>query len=204
MTHPVLLRNHAWAADREAEDPQFFARAAAVHAPHTLYLGCCDARVPANIVTATGIGEMFVHRNIANQARRLDPGFAASLEYAVRALGVTEIAVCGHHQCGGVRAALTGGAPDAVEGWLEPLRLLARIHQDELSPLPLDHQVDRLVRINVEEQIDALAQHPVVRGAWDEGRRLVLHGWVYDLHSGRLEEVARVEGPAEEAVRKTA
>ena len=194
--HPLLYRNHAWAADREADDPGFFERISSIHAPHTLYIGCSDARVPANLVTDTGIGEMFVHRNIANQARSGDPALSASLQYAVEVLGVRDIVVCGHEGCGGVRASVTGGAPPAVEAWLEPLRLLARVHRGELQGLPEDEQVDRLVALNVLEQIDALCRHPVVQQAWSAGSPLVVHGWVYALRNGRLKEVVRIDGPA--------
>lgn len=194
MTHPLLSRNHAWAAEREADDPGYFVRNAAVHAPHTLYIGCSDARVPANILTDTHIGEMFVHRNIANQARPFDPSFAASLQYAVEVLGVTDIVVCGHQECGGVQASLTGGAPATVDAWLEPVKLLARVHRHELAGLDEHERVHRLVHLNVEEQIEALTRHPVVTAAWARGQRLVLHGWVYALKSGRLEEIVRVEG----------
>lgn len=194
MTHPLLTRNRAWAAEREADDPGYFERNAQVHAPHTLYIGCSDARVPANIVTDTHIGEMFVHRNIANQARPFDPCFGASLQYAVEVLGVTDIVVCGHQECGGVKASLTGGAPGTVDAWLEPIKLIARVHRHELDHLGEHERVHRLVHLNVEEQVEALSRNPVVTAAWERGQRLVLHGWVYSLKSGQLDEVVRVEG----------
>jgi carbonic anhydrase len=200
--HPLLQRNQAWAAGVHAEDPSFFEKAAAVHAPHTLYIGCCDARVPADVVTDTQIGEMFVHRNIANQVQPADPSLGATLQYAVEVLGVTDIVVCGHQECGGVRAALTGQAPSSVDGWLNPLRLLARVHSAELEALPESERLDRLVHLNVREQVDTLSRHPVVKAAWAAGRPLVVHGWVYTLRNGHLHEVVRKDVPQEIAAAK--
>lgn len=200
--HPLLQRNRAWADGITAGDPAYFEKIASVHAPHTLYIGCSDARVPADVVTDTRIGEMFVHRNIANQVQPADPSLSATLQYAVDVLGVVNIVVCGHEECGGVRAALTGQAPAAVDGWLNPLRLLARVHAAELDELDEHERWHRLVRLNVEEQVATLARHPVVTGAWRSGRKLVVHGWVYTLRSGHLQEVVRRDGTAEVAEAK--
>ncbi len=200
--HPLLQRNRAWAAQASAGDPAYFEKLASVHAPHTLYIGCSDARVPANVVTATQIGEMFVHRNIANQVQPGDPSLNATLQYAIDVLGVTDIVVCGHQGCGGVKAALTGEAPDAVGGWLNPLRLLARVHAAEIEGLPEDERWERLVRLNVEEQVATLSRHPVVTAAWRSGRKLAVHGWVYTLRSGHLQEVVLKDGRNEVAEAK--
>lgn len=192
----LLERNRKWAAERTAEDPGFFARVAAEHKPRAFYIGCSDARVPANILTGTDVGELFVHRNVANQVHATDASLSAGLQYAIEALGVTEVIVVGHHQCGGVRAALAAPhAPSHVEAWISPLRMLARLHRSELEGLDADAQADKLVALNVIEQVRTLSRHPSVRQAWEEGRELRIHGVVFALEVGRLVPVIEVDGP---------
>jgi len=191
----LLERNRKWSKERTENDPQFFARKAGSHAPSAMWVGCCDARVPADQLTGTDVGELFVHRNIANQVSAADASLAAGLQYAIEVLGVHDVIVCGHEGCGGVRASLSAEAPPSVEAWIAPLRLLARLHGAELSALATDAAVDRLVGLNVVEQVSTLARHPSVRAAWAAGKTLRLHGWVYDLPTGLLEARVRVEGP---------
>lgn len=197
----MLDRNARWAADRKAVDPGFFHRAAQEHRPKAIFVGCSDARVPCNLVTDTEVGELFVHRNVANQVSPTDVSLSAGLQYAIDALQVEEIIVCGHHNCGGVRAALALEAGQElhlphVEAWVGPIRLLARLHRDDLEPLDEDARVDRLVEFNVAEQVRTLAGHPSVRAAWAAGRRLRVHGWVYDLPTGLLRSHVVLDGPA--------
>lgn len=192
MTYETLLENNRrWVDDTLARDPNYFRDLAAVHRPRFLWIGCSDARVPANVVTGTSAGEMFVHRNIANQVMPTDPNLLAVLQYAVEALGVRDVIVCGHQGCGGVQAALDGGAPPPhVDGWLGSLRMVVRLHEDELAAIadPVA-RARRLVELNVREQIHNLARTPVVQAAWAEGKELRLHGVVYRLEEGRLRDI---------------
>lgn len=196
----LLERNRRWSEKKTAEDPEFFARVAGEHTPKVLFLCCSDARVPVNLVTDTDLGEIFVHRNVSNQVNPTDASLSAGLQYAVEVLGVTDVVVCGHHGCGGVRAALDPDLPHHlhhVESWIGPLRMLARLHKHELDELDVDAQVDRLVDLNVAEQVAVLARHPSVRAAWRRGQRLRVHGWVYDLPTGVLQPRVRLDGPEE-------
>ena len=186
----LLLRNRTWVDERIAEDHGWFARQAARHEPHFLWIGCSDARVPANVITRTEAGEMFVHRNIANQVVPTDPNFLAVLHYAVEVLGVRDVIVCGHEGCGGVKAAMGQTTLPAVDHWLERIRTLRRLHAAELAALPDDDaRYRRLVSLNVMEQVATLSRLPVVRDAWARGAELSLHGVVYDIADGVLRDL---------------
>ncbi len=187
----LLEKNRRWVEDTVAREPDYFRELAAVHKPHFLWIGCSDARVPANVVTGTSAGEMFVHRNIANQVMPTDQNMLAVLQYAVEALGVRDVIVCGHQGCGGVKAALAGNAPPPhVDGWLGNLRMVVRLHEEELAAIAdEDARTRRLVELNVIEQIHNLARTPVVQAAWADGRELRLHGVVYRLDEGRLRDL---------------
>jgi carbonic anhydrase len=190
----LLQRNRVWASARSASEPAFFERNAGRHTPSAMYIGCCDARVPADHVTGADVGELFVHRNVANQVVPSDVSLAAGLQYAIDVLGVQDVIVCGHHACGGVRASLGADAPPYVEAWIGSLRLLARVHAAELAGLAPDEAADRLVELNVREQIRNLSRHPSIRRAWAEERPLRLHGWVYQMSSGLLRPLVEVDG----------
>lgn len=192
MDYQTLLRNNRrWVEETTAHEPGFFRDLASTHEPHFLWIGCSDARVPANVVTGTSAGEMFVHRNIANQVMPTDGNVLAVLQYAVEALGVKDIIVCGHQNCGGVKAALAGQAPPPhVDGWLSNLRMVVRLHEEELRAIAdEDARVQRLVELNVIEQVHNLSRTPVVQQAWAEGRELRIHGWVYRLDEGLLRDL---------------
>ena len=183
----LIENNRAWVNERLRDDPQYFKRLASKHEPHFLWIGCSDARVPANVVTGSDSGEMFVHRNIANQVHPTDANLAAVVQYAVEALKVQDIIVVGHEDCGGCRAALGPEAPPAVEHWISQVRMIARLHADELKAIPeMRERVARLVRLNVVEQVHNLARLPVVQSAWARGMELRLHGWEYDVSDGLL------------------
>lgn len=186
----ILDRNRTWVADRTAEDPHFFARLAAEHKPQFLFIGCSDARVPANVITQTAAGEMFVHRNIANLVVPTDTNLLAVLQYAVEVLRVKDVIVCGHEGCGGVRAALGPAAPPLVENWVANIRAVARLHDEELSEIEdADRRFVRLVELNVREQVYNLSRTPVVQAAWAAGAVLRLHGVVYRLEQGLLRDL---------------
>jgi len=198
ITHiEALQRNRAWVAETLQRDPDFFEELAKEHKPRFLWIGCSDARVPANVITQTPSGEMFVHRNIANQVVPTCANLLAVLEYAVDALGVRDIIVCGHSGCGGVKAALETGDADThlpyghVDQWIANIRTVMRLHADELDALrgEPERRYERLVELNVAEQVHNLARTSVVREAWKRGAGLRLHGWVYTLREGVLRDL---------------
>ena len=189
-----LERNRAWVAERVAADPLYFRRQAGQHRPDCLFIGCSDARVPVNVITGTEVGELFVHRNIANMIVATDVNLLAVVEYAVKVLGVHDIIVCGHEECGGVKAALGPEAPPHVESWLANIRTVARLHDDELARIAdPDDRARRLVELIVREQLYNLSRLPVIRSAMQDGRELRLHGWVYSLTDGLLRGLRTID-----------
>ncbi len=193
----LFHRNRAWAARCVAADPGFFARLRSIQRPDLLWIGCSDSRVPANEIVGLAPGELFVHRNVANLVPVTDVNAMAVIEYAVSALGVRHIIVCGHYGCGGVRAALEGHQPGAVALWLQPLRNLADERRDELDGLPSDQaRWDRLCELNVAAQVHAVARSEVVESALERGVPLAVHGWIYDLGDGLLRDLEVTVGLA--------
>lgn len=193
----VFRRNRAWAEERLASDPAYFSRLCHVQNPDLLWVGCSDSRVPANVITGLEPGEVFVHRNVANLLPLSDVNAMAVVEFAVASLGVRHVIVCGHYHCGGVRQALAGGLEGSVGLWLQHVRRVGEAHREELDALPdFDARWDRLCELNVLAQVRNLAASNVVRAAWDQGRPLALHGWIYDLRDGLLRDLeATVAGP---------
>ena len=186
----LFERNQAWAGERVAGDSGYFSRLAHIQRPDLLWIGCSDSRVPANQIVGLEPGELFVHRNVANVVPVTDLNAMAVIEYAVSSLGVRHIIVCGHYRCGGVRAALEGHQAGAVALWLQPLRNLAGTHREELDALPSDDaRWDRLCELNVAAQVQAIAQSEIVETAWERGADLAVHGWIYDLEDGLLQDL---------------
>lgn len=192
----LYARNRTWANEMRASDPSYFERRAATQEPHFLFVGCCDSRVAAETLTGANPGEIFTHRNIANQAHPTDLNLLSALEYAIEVLDVKHVLVCGHYNCGGVRAAMEPPGHLLVDHWLQVVRDLQLRHQAELLALPNEEaKFQRLVELNVLEQVFQLSRTPCVRRAWARGRRPILHGMVYDLHDGLLKElVSGVDG----------
>lgn len=196
----LLDGNRAWARERIQRDPDYFRRRARQHAPSCLFIGCSDARVPADLITQPDVGEIFVHRNIANQVIATDNNLQAVIQYAVEVLGVTNIVVCGHDDCGGVKAALGPAVPSHVDNWIAHLRTVARLHENELNEQPdFAARTRRLVELNVAEQVYNLSRLPAVQAALSAGRSLELHGWVYGVQDGLLRDLE-----VGERLRKTA
>ncbi|MGN6649678.1 carbonic anhydrase [Trinickia sp.] len=189
----LLLANRAWSQEARARDPGFFERLAQGQQPRVLWIGCSDSRVPAERITNAQPGELFVHRNIANLYTSDDGNTSSVVEYAVHALGVEHIVICGHHHCGGVRAALSqpSDALPVVNRRIAGLRQLAHRHQEALSAIAdFEARVDRLVELNVIEQVKLLRESPIVRSA---PRPPTVHGWVFGLREGLLTPLTDAE-----------
>ena len=188
----LLASNESWVAERLAESPEYFSRLKDIQAPEFVWIGCSDSRVPAETVTGCAPGELFVHRNVANQVVHTDLNMLTVIFYAVQVLKVRHIIVCGHYGCGGVKAAMSRTDFGLINRWLQNIKDCAERHQEELTRLPTEEERQRrLVELNVVEQVDHLAKTSVVQRAWTRAGRPWLHGWVYDMRSGRLKELVR-------------
>jgi carbonic anhydrase len=200
----MLLENRAWASEMLLHDLGCFERLAAQQTPEVLWIGCSDSRVPAELITNSEPGDLFVHRNIANLVIEDDPNLMSVVQYAVDVLKVKHVIVCGHYGCGGVRAALAR-VPDLahVEARLEPVRQVYRHHCAELDSLGDDEmRISRLVELNAIAQVRKLATMPLIRAVWAGRRPLQLHAWIYSLHTGLLEQklsINRAPAPVDAA-----
>jgi carbonic anhydrase len=189
----LLLANMARVEERLKIRPDFFARQAETQTPEFLWIGCSDSRVPAEDITGCGPGELFVHRNIANLVLDTDLSVLSGLQYAIEVLKVNHVIVCGHYNCGGVKSAMSGSDLELVNSWLQPVKDIYCACQHEIGLLATDQdRWDRMVEINVGQQLQNLANTTIVRRAWQLGEPPILHGWVYDLRSGLLKEVEQV------------
>ncbi len=182
----LLQRNRQWAANVSANDPQFFTRLANQQSPQYLWIGCSDSRVPANQITGLAPGEVFVHRNVANVVVETDFNLLAVLQYAVDVLKVRHVIICGHYDCGGVRAALENFRHGMIDNWLSGIRALRRMHRLELDALPPAAAVDRLCELNVLAQARHVAHTTILEDAWERGQEINIHSWIYRLDQGIL------------------
>jgi carbonic anhydrase len=190
----LLLENKAWAADKLQADPNYFERQVREQNPAFFWIGCSDSRVPANEVTNTQPGEIFVHRNVANLVVNTDLNMLSVLQYAVEVLKVKDIIVCGHYGCGGVKAAMYNRSLGLLNKWLRNIKDIYRIHRDEIDAIENeDLRVDRLVELNVREQVLNLSKTSIVQKSWKNSELPTIHGWVYDIGDGILHEVIRVD-----------
>ena len=190
----LLLENKAWAKKQKEIDPDFFKRLAAQQAPEFLWIGCSDSRVPADKITGTQPGEIFVHRNIANLVVNTDINLLSVLQYAVEVLKVKHIIVCGHYGCGGIRAAMTQHHFGIINHWIKNIKDIYRLHREEVDALPTEEErVNRLTELNVEEQVFNLAKTSIVQTAWKNEQRPQLHGWVYGLSDGIIKPVCEMD-----------
>lgn len=195
-TKKLLLANKAWAKSKTFLDPKYFADLALDQKPDYLWVGCSDSRVPPSEITGTDPGEMFVHRNIANQVSPTDLNFLSVVQYAVVALKVKHIIVCGHYNCGGVKASFAPPPLKDVAQWIGPIGETLRFHRAEVDGIADESaRVNRLVELNVLQQLENLQKIPCIQEAWKTGPAPRLHGWVYDLHSGLLKSLATVDRP---------
>jgi carbonic anhydrase len=187
----LLLENKAWAKEKVHLDANYFNRLAHIQTPEFLWIGCSDSRVPANEITNTQPGEIFVHRNIANMVIHTDVNLLSVLEYAVTHLKVKHVIVCGHYGCGGVKAAMTNqDYKQVLNMWLRNIKDVYRLHRDELEMIESEeNKFDRLVELNVQEQVIHLAKTSIIQRAWKQEQRPCLHGWVYGLKDGLIKPV---------------
>ncbi len=187
----LLLANKAWVKDKLDVNPGYFEKQAQYQKPEFMWIGCSDSRVPAEEITGTEPGELFVHRNIANLVIHTDFNMLSVLQYAVEVLQVKHVIVCGHYNCGGVKNALSHHDFGLINKWLRHIKDVYRFHSRELEAIAdLQQRYDRLVEINVAEQVQNLAETSIVQKAWKNENRPTIHGWVYNLRTGYLKETA--------------
>ena len=185
----LLVNNKDWSARAKADDPQFFERLEAIQRPEYLWIGCSDSRVPANQIVDLAPGELFVHRNIANQVIHTDFNCLAVVQYAVEVLRIKHIIVCGHYGCGGIQASLGQDEYGVVDNWLRHIKDISFANKAELDALSKQQQVDRLCELNVIAQVQNLARTKAVQYAWDRGQILGIHGWIYSIHDGLINDL---------------
>jgi carbonic anhydrase len=187
----LFANNRAWAEEMVGREPDFFARLARQQAPQYLWIGCSDSRVPANQIVGLLPGEMFVHRNVANVVVHTDLNCLSALQFAVEALRVRHVIVCGHYGCGGVLAALRDDRLGLIDNWLRHVQDVRSKHQPVLDRLPGEKERhDRLCELNVIEQVVNVCRTTVVREAWTRGQELAVHGWIYGLRDGLMRDLA--------------
>ena len=191
----LLQDNKGWAEGLKAEDPEYFQRLAQFQTPDFLWIGCSDSRVPADRITGTQPGEIFVHRNIANLVIHTDVNLLSVLDFAVNHLNVGHIIVCGHYGCGGIRAAMTNHDYKYVLNmWLRNIKDVYRLYSKELDAIGDDERrADRLTELNVKEQVMHLAKTSIIQRAWKEHHQPELHGWVYGLKDGLIKPVFKMD-----------
>jgi len=187
MLNDLLDRNARWSNRKTTEEPGYFARLATRQSPEFFWIGCSDSRVPANVVAGLDPGEVFVHRNVANVIHSSDMSMLSALEFAVDALKIREIIVCGHYGCGGVKAATEDLPHGLTDHWLEPIRRLARQYAIDLSQLPdVEARRDKLAELNILEGVRRVCETPILQRAWSNGAGISVHGLIYGLKDGLL------------------
>ena len=188
---PALFENNRnWASRISQANPNFFSRLAAQQTPEFLWIGCADSRVPANEITGLLPGELFVHRNVANLVVHTDLNCLSVLQFAVETLRIRHIIVCGHYGCGGVKAAMDDTPHGLIDNWLRPIRDLYRRRAAEIMQVDsLEKRVDRLCELNVIEQVKNVANTTIVQDAWRRNQPLSIHGWIYAISDGLLQDL---------------
>lgn len=190
MYKSLLEGNKKWVQEKNEEDPGFFARLSKGQSPQVLWIGCSDSRVPANEITGTQPGDIFVHRNIANMVVHSDMNLLSVLDYAVNVLEVRHVIVCGHYGCGGVKAAMENKQYGLVDNWLRYIKDVYRLHQEELDGITNEEaRFKRFVELNVIEQVFDLSKTSIIQNAWRTRSNLNVHGWVYELSTGIIKDL---------------
>ena len=197
MLDDLKANNRAWADRMVSRDPEFFRRLERQQGPQYLWIGCSDSRVPANEIVDLAPGELFVHRNVANLAPPQDANYLSVLQFAVDVIKVKHVIVVGHYGCGGIAAAVDGQRRGLVDHWLHPIREVAADHRSELEAISdLHKRHDRLCELNVIRQVKNVASDVFVQDAWARGQDLAVHGWVYSLSTGLVNDLnVTVAGP---------
>lgn len=186
----LLENNKKWVVKMLDKDPQFFERLSHGQQPPILWIGCADSRVPANEIIGAQPGEVFVHRNIANMVLHTDMSMLSVLDYAINVLKVSHVIVCGHYGCGGVQAAMTNKHIGLIDNWIRHIKDVYRFHQDELNAIEDESQrFNRFVELNVKEQVLDLAKTSIIQNAWEQKQKIHIHGWVYDIHDGIINDL---------------
>jgi len=186
----LIENNRKWSDSIKKEEPDFFPRLAQQQKPDYLWIGCADSRVPANEIVGLLPGELFVHRNVANLVYPTDLNCLSVVEYAVKVLQVRFIIVCGHYNCGGVKAAMEGKAHGGIDNWLTRIKdIYSRHHSDVNSLATPEQRVDRMCELNVIEQVKTLSHTTIVQDAWAAGQELAIHGWIYGLEDGLVNDL---------------
>lgn len=189
----LLEANQRWAAQMVEQNPEFFRRLVDIQRPDFLWIGCSDSRVPPDKITQTEPGEIFIHRNVANLVIHTDMNLLSVLQYAVEVLEVKHIVVCGHYGCGGVKAAMGRQSYGLINKWLRHIKDVYRLHSAELNALPSEaDRLNRLIEINVIEQVNHLAETSIVQRAWKKRGGPDLHGWVYGLDNGLIKPLVEI------------
>lgn len=199
----LLDQNKAWAQGIKASDPEFFQTLAKQQSPTFLWIGCSDSRVPATQLVGMVPGEMFVHRNVANVVVHTDFNCLSVMQYAVDVLKVDHIIVCGHHGCGGVKAAMDNLQFGLIDNWLRHVQDVMHTHQDALARIEDEtKRFDRLCELNVIEQVVNVSRTTIVQNAWERGQELVVHGWIYGLEDGLLRDLEVTIDSAEKLTKR--
>ena len=189
MPEELIRRNREWAEGVRSKSPAYFSHLAELQKPEYFWIGCADARVPANVIAGLEPGEVFVHRNVANVVHSADLNLLSALQFAIEGLGIRKIIICGHYGCGGVHAACEDRSHGLVDHWIEPIRSLNQSHAGELDPLDDEARRDRLAELNVVQSVARIAETPILRTAWADGRNVEIHGMIYALADGRLHKL---------------
>lgn len=186
----LLQRNKTWSEQMRRDNPELFSELAKHQHPFFLWIGCSDSRVPPNQITGTMPGDMFIQRNIANMVIHTDMNLLSVVDYGVNVLNIDHVIVCGHYGCGGVKAAMGPEFGGPASNWVRHIRDVARLHQGELASITdPEARFDRLVELNVMEQVYSLSRTALVREAWAKGRQVKVHGWVYRLSDGIIKDL---------------
>jgi len=203
MLNDLLERNRVWSAERKASAPGYFRHLATRQSPEFFWIGCSDSRVPANVVAGMDPGEVFVHRNVANVVHSTDMNLLSALEFAVDALNIREIILCGHYGCGGVKAATEDLPHGLADHWLEPIRRLSRQFSIDLAQAQtVEDRRDRLAELNVVEGVRRVSETPILQRAWTRGDEVVVHGLIYGLKDGLLRNLNCTVGHGRLAMEK--
>lgn len=189
----LLENNKKWASNAVKEDAEFFTRLESIQTPEFLWIGCSDSRIPADKISDTLPGEIFVHRNIANMVIQTDFNLLAVLEFAINHLKIKHVIVCGHYGCGGVKAAFSQQSYNNISNWIHGIKEVYAKNIAEFSDLKDEKsKLNRLVELNVKEQVTNLAKTSIIQKAWHNFPDITLHGWVYDLHNGLIKQICEM------------